>query len=214
MNSNKLVEQLVENIRKVCRDKHISIMQMESDLGFSAGLISRWSKTKTSPSFDKIVDIMNYLDITYDDLMSGVGLSGGAKVEKTADGDGDNKILVQLEKGTSNGTLMWERAGEDLPFEVEVDIIFPHMLTYDTHRCYYAPYGRGWFMVSVQYSEDTADVLTTVYILPSAGMNIEKLEQSEERAMKLLRMIDEESFNTINRITTDKMKEEFLSEAF
>lgn len=214
MNRNELVEQLVENIRKICRNKHVSIMQMESDLGFSAGLISRWSKTKTSPSFDKIVDVMNYLDITYEDLMGNMNMSGEVKSEKGVDGVDDDRILIQLEKGSVNGILAWEMACEDMPFEVETDVIFPHMLAYYMHRCYYLPYGSGWFLLSVQYNEDTADALATVYMLPAAGMNIEKLEQSEEHAMKLLHVIDEEVFNTINRNMKDKMKEEFLNENF
>lgn len=212
MNSNKLVERLVENIRKICRDKHVSIMQMESDLGFSAGLISRWSKTKTSPSFDKIVDIMNYLDINYDDLMGNVDAPSEEKSEKGVDG------VLQLEKKSANGTLMWEKAGEDMPFEVEADVIFPHMFAYDMHCCYYVPldtsYGRGWFLMSVQYSEDAADVLITIYRLTTAGGEIDKLEQSEEHAMKLLRVVDEELFNTVNRNMKDKMMEELLSEEF
>lgn len=212
MNSNGLVEQLVENIRKICRDKHVPIMQMESDLGFSAGLISRWSKTKTSPSFDKIVDIMNYLDVTYDDLVSNISMPGVAKSEKGADGLDDNTMLTQLERRSAAGKLIWEKAGEDMPFEVETDVIFPHMLAYSMHRCYYAPYDKGWFMMSLQYSEDSADALITVYMLYAAGTNIEKLEQSENQAMKLLRVIDEEIFNIISRNMADKMKQKFLNE--
>ena len=213
MNSNRLVEQVVENIRRICRDKHVSIMQMESDLGFSAGLISRWSKTKTSPSFDKIVDIMRYLDITYDDLMGNVR-SGEPEPEEEAGGSDDIKILIQLEKGSVSGALTWEKAGEDMPFEMEIETIFPHMLAYYMHRCYYVPYGKSWFLLSVQYNEDTAEVLITVYRLPMAGMGIIKIEGSEEYAIKLLRVVDEEIFNAISRKMADKMKEDFLNEEF
>lgn len=212
MNSNGLVEQLVENIRRICRDKHVSIMQMESDLGFSAGLISRWSKTKTSPSFDKIVDIMNYLDVTYDDLMGNISMPGVAKSEKDATGLDDYKMPTQLERLSATGKLIWEKAGEDMPFEVGTDIIFPHMLAYSMHRCYYAPYGKGWFMMSLQYSEDSADALITVYMISAAGTKIDKQEQSENQAMKLLRVIDEEIFNIISQNIADKMRQEFLSE--
>ena len=56
--------------------------------------------------------------------------------------------------------------------------------------------------------------MITVNMLPSAGMNVKRLEYSEEFALKLLRIVDEEIFNFINRDMTDKMKEEFLNEEF
>lgn len=64
----RIVDVLTENIRETCRRKKISITRMESELGFSPGLISRWSKTKTSPAFDKIYEIAGYLGVTINDL--------------------------------------------------------------------------------------------------------------------------------------------------
>ena len=147
-------------------------------------------------------------------MMANVRMSGETNLGTSTDAANDNKILTQLEKGSSNGTLTWEKAGEDMPFEAEANVIFPHMLAYNMHRCYYVLYGRGWFFMSVQYNEDTTDVLITVNMLPSAGMNVKRLEYSEEFALKLLRIVDEEIFNFINRDMTDKMKEEFLNEEF
>ena len=198
-----MAEKLVENIRRICREKGVSIMQMESDLGFSAGLVSRWSKTKTCPSFDKIVDIMAYLDITFDELMGNEKSSGFRKTENAERAGStetkDDGVLDQLERGSVRGDIEWEKAGEDIPFEIKTDVVFRDMLGYDMHRLYYTAYKKGWFLFSLQYSEETADVLTAVYILPAAGMDMVEIDAPEEGAMKLLKIIDEEMFNRINR---------------
>ncbi len=215
MNSNKMAEQLVESIRRICREKGVSIMQMENDLGFSAGLVSRWIKTKTCPSFDKIVDIMEYLDISYEELMKNAKPSGDGKEKKPAGSENENdRLMIQLENGSVSGDIAWEKAGEDVPFEIQAEAVFPHLLDYDMHRVYFAAYKKGWFLFSVQYNEETADVLMAVYMLVAAGRDMMKLDAPEEKVMKLLKVIDEDIFNRINQNQADKMIEDFLSEDF
>lgn len=60
-------EQLVKSIRQLCKNKNIAISQLENDLNFGAGLISRWSKN--SPSIDKIVDIADYFHVSLDEVV-------------------------------------------------------------------------------------------------------------------------------------------------
>lgn len=213
--NNRMAEKLVENIRRVCREKGISIMRMENDLGFSTGLISRWSKTKTCPSFDKIVDIMEYLGVTYDEIMGEAEGAPVRKQEKSADNEyADDRVVAQLEKGSVSGNIEWERAGRNIPFKLEAALFFPDMFCYDMHRAYYAMYKSGWFLFSVQYNEETADVCTMVYMLAAVGADMVKLDVHEERTMKLLKLIDEELFERINQIQTDRMREDFLKEDF
>ena len=54
-------ELLVKSIREICKSNNITPSQLEAELGFGAGLISRW--TKSSPSLDKIVDIADYFNV-------------------------------------------------------------------------------------------------------------------------------------------------------
>lgn len=215
MDSDRMIERMVDNIRRICKEKGVSIMQMEHDVGISSGLISRWSKSKTSPSFDKIVDIMGYLDVTYDELMEGVRPPHPAKWTKPESGaNKDDDVIGQLEKGSLSGDIEWGRVGKESPFEVKTDIIFQDMLDYDMHRLYYTAYKKGWFLYSVQYNEETMEVLAAVYMLTSEGMELVRMEAMEEGVMKLLRVIDEEFFNRINRDRADRMKEDFMKEDF
>lgn len=60
-------EQLVKSIRQLCKNKNIAISQLENELNFGAGLISRWNKN--SPSIDKIVDIADYFHVSIDEVV-------------------------------------------------------------------------------------------------------------------------------------------------
>lgn len=48
-------EDLVKRIKWICKEKGISVSQLESRLEFSPGLISRW--VRMSPSIDKMLVI-------------------------------------------------------------------------------------------------------------------------------------------------------------
>lgn len=71
-------------------------MHMEEDLGFSPGLISRWSKTKTSQSFDKIVDIVRYLDVSFEDLLRMKSIVSGEKRKRKATAFGKVRIFLLI----------------------------------------------------------------------------------------------------------------------
>lgn len=58
---------LVNNIKKLCKDRNVSISTLEKDLFMSPGLISRW--TKTTPALDRVVEIANYFHVSVDSLV-------------------------------------------------------------------------------------------------------------------------------------------------
>ena len=55
---------LVNNIKKLCKDRNVSISTLEKDLFMSPGLISRWAKT--TPTLDRVVEIANYFHVYVD----------------------------------------------------------------------------------------------------------------------------------------------------
>lgn len=87
-------EMLVTTIRELCQSKSIAISQLETDLEFGAGLISRW--TKSSPSIDKIVDIANYFNVSLDEVVGYHNII-------------NDKFLEKLIKQTSNNTVKWNK---------------------------------------------------------------------------------------------------------
>lgn len=62
-------DDLVKNIKRICALKGINIRDMEYALEFSPGLISRW--TRMSPSFDKVIKVAEYLNVSLDSMVSG-----------------------------------------------------------------------------------------------------------------------------------------------
>lgn len=59
---------LIDNIRRLC-DKHdIKITNLEKELGFGAGIISRWGKD-ADPSLSKILQIAEYFKVSIDDIV-------------------------------------------------------------------------------------------------------------------------------------------------
>lgn len=92
-------ELLVKSIRELCKKNNIAISQLESELNFGAGLISRW--VKNSPSIDKIVDIANYFHVSLDEVV-GYCYQGN---------DLFIKILVEE---TENKSISWEELSATL----------------------------------------------------------------------------------------------------
>lgn len=85
-------ELLVKSIRKLCKKNNIAVSQLESDLNFGAGLISRW--IKSSPSLDKIVDIADYFHVSIDEV---VGRNNIVK----------DKFLEKLISQTEQQIIQW-----------------------------------------------------------------------------------------------------------
>ena len=86
---------LVKSIRSICKENGISVSQLEKELNFGAGLISRW--VKTDPSLSKIIDIADYFRISIDELI-GRNMSY------------DGAFLNKLYDSTKNSALKWENA--------------------------------------------------------------------------------------------------------
>ena len=89
-------ELLVKSIRETCKENNITPSQLENELGFGAGLISRWSKS--SPSLDKIIDIADYFKISIDELI-------GRKIDSTF--LEEDSFLFTLMKFTKDKSLIW-----------------------------------------------------------------------------------------------------------
>lgn len=58
----------VDNIRKGCKAKGITLAELERRLGIGNGVIARWENAKTSPPVDRLVAISWELEIPLDDL--------------------------------------------------------------------------------------------------------------------------------------------------
>ncbi len=84
---------LVKSIKNLCKKKNILISQLENDLNFGSGLISRWNKS--SPSIDKIIEIAKYFKVSVDEVIG-------------FDNIIDDEFLKILIDKTVNRNIIWQ----------------------------------------------------------------------------------------------------------
>lgn len=154
---------LVNKIREQCKQRNVSVSQMELELGFSLGLISRWAKT--SPSIDKIIEVANYLEISLDELT-------GRGKKKEAD-----RLVRELCEATREGELLWLPYGKKEPFVYPIESL--EELQQAEWRCFYSRYGAGFFIILWEAAEELE--ICRLYILAdSYGIPIPRKADEEE----------------------------------
>lgn len=150
---NKL---LIENIRKLCQERKVSISQLERDLYMSPGLISRWAKN--TPTLDRIMDIAEYF---------GVPLDAISPVNSTSPKSGKtiNQLLAYLYTQSTQSDLEWNVFDTNNP---------PHGLTFThthTHTPenffnsdrFYCNINNGYFFFAVEY--DNPHIILSLYAM-------------------------------------------------
>lgn len=60
---------LLENIKKLCASRKISLSALEKTLGFGNSTIARWSSC--SPTVEKLSLVADYFGCTVDELLNG-----------------------------------------------------------------------------------------------------------------------------------------------
>lgn len=53
-------------IKQICKPKKISIRKLERELGFSTGSVCKWDVCQ--PSFEKVIQVADYLDVPLEEL--------------------------------------------------------------------------------------------------------------------------------------------------
>lgn len=206
---NEMIDDLVISIRRICREKNVSISQMEADLGFSPGLISRWNKTKTSPSFDKIVAIVDYLDITFDELMSGDIQEQSTNT--TFIHRKEREICEKLLKKSESGQMKWFELSKDAPFHVTFEDVFSEWQEYRFHVVYYTSFGAGFFIMALQYHDISLDMKVDLFSLAEVGFDLKHIHDTDSNAKRILKYVNKELYMKLTGQKTKSMEDEFLA---
>ena len=61
-----------ERIIKVMKQRNMTQAEFAKQVGISTSTISEWKKRKTNPTVEKIMDICNVLQITPEQLLTGI----------------------------------------------------------------------------------------------------------------------------------------------
>lgn len=83
---------MVDRIKELCKQKGITIAELERKCEIGNGIIARWKKSK--PSFERVAKVANFLGVTPEYLLM------GEKEKPASDGDGqsENAILFEAYK--------------------------------------------------------------------------------------------------------------------
>lgn len=108
---------MVDRIKELCKEKGITIAELERSCGIGNGIIARWKKSK--PSYERVAKVANFLEVTPEYLLNG-------EKEKTAPITGSGlsaehqKLLELFERCNDNqkrlllemAQMMSEKKGE------------------------------------------------------------------------------------------------------
>ena len=73
-----------ERILKVLKDRNMTQAEFAKQVGIATSTISEWTKRKTNPTADKIMDICNVLQITPEQLLTGKGIEDEENITVTS----------------------------------------------------------------------------------------------------------------------------------
>lgn len=183
-------ELLVKSVRELCKKNNITPSQLENELNFGAGLISRW--TKSSPSFDKIVDIADYFNVSLDEVAG-----------RNREDNENSEFIDRLRELTNSKIIKWNDYKNTLEFENK-DYSEMFGIYSDLFEIYYAKYNNSLLFVISQYEEEYGKMIEidcSLYIQP------------DESSSPVLEIFDEEYLedfwlyiHTILCGTTDEYK--------
>lgn len=196
-------ELLVKSVRDLCKKNNIPISQLESELNFGAGLISRW--TKSSPSLDKIVDIADYYRVTLDEVV-------GRKQKLSDD------FLNILCRKTEDKTIEWQIFDEEVSEYIikprpDVDVVID--MNYSTEISYFTAYANGFISIyCLCYRNESLNPIELyLYIQPSSKSNIVEqnysLDELKPLWIKILKSLSE---NAPDDIRAEDLKNNFINE--
>lgn len=210
-------ELLVKNIRKLCKKHNITPSQLEVELNFGAGLISRW--VKSSPSLDKIIDIADYFHVTLDEV---VGRS-----QNTINDD----FLRVVYNRTSSKEIRWHgfdnvtnefgieqyHNADIYPFEFSSEEEADYFC--DTHKevSYYFEYMNGYISIYAMYEHynllNPFDI--RLFIQPDADAELIPQNYTIKELLPLwIKVLSSLENDIPDAIKAEDLKKSFLFEKF
>lgn len=191
---------LVDNIKKLCQDYNITISQLEKELYMSPGLISRW--TKNIPSFDRVVDIANYFNVSLDTIVN----------NNTTNSDNSiiNHLLFLLFQKSIDAEIEWNIWDyQNIPAELENN--FPDILECPIGTdAFYCKVNHGYFFIVVKYVE-RKELNLSLYILADQNSKPELKCTETDKLMKLYTFLNRRFSKQLNSMKTNNFIETFIN---
>lgn len=192
---------LVNNIKKLCKDNNVSISTLEQDLNLSPGLISRW--VKSTPAFDKILEIANYFHVSLDDLV------GNTNSEKDTDDVSMTRLLLTLHNKSIEADIEWHVYN---PAKTE-DIVstkISSIINAKTDDCFYCNVNGGSFILKIRHNNKENEL--SLYVLPDQFSFPELKCSDNENLYNLYNYLLKRLSKRLNTIKTNNFINKFINE--
>lgn len=196
-------ELLVKSIRGLCKKNEISVSQLENELNFGAGLISRWSKN--SPSIDKIVSIADRFGISIDET---IGRTVNLKSKTT------ESFIDKLYNMTTKNSITWEDETDSVLTMQEDDNCNIEDDGYEYFELYTTKYNNGVIYLYAQYDKEKgiiSDIDLQLYIQPNRNAVLVLQECDETKLYDLWYYVQAKFNGELDEIKAEEFKNNFIN---
>lgn len=196
-------EILVKTIRNLCKSNNISVSQLEKELNFGAGLISRW--VKTDPSLSKIVDIADYFKLPIDEV---IGRKIPNKSEKS------ELFIDVLYLNTINGVIIWKNETNIVEQLVDDENCCIDDDGYEYYDMYTSTINNAKIYLYSQYDKEKgkiADVHIELYIQADSKSDLVIQEYDDAKLYDLWYYIQNKFYGKLDEAKAEEFKNSFVN---
>ena len=205
-------ENIVNSIKRVCKENNITVGQLEKSIGLSQGLVSKW--INTNPSLDKVVDIADYFHISLDEVIG------------RDENDINDDFLNVLYKKTSNNDIQWksfDKASDEFGLkQFSYDFGYDNFWSKEdyidfeeSHKqiSYYFEYNHGYISIYALYSYHDITNPDELKLFIQPDIKAELIPQTYDYNellplwLKILTSLDD---NTPDEIKAEDLKNDFI----
>lgn len=204
MLNNKL---LIENIKKLCNQHNIKITNLEKELGFGAGIISRWGND-ADPSLSKIIQIADYFHVSIDEV---VGYNQSLNDEFL------NKLYHQTEEKLISWKLVTNNSTTEYPNIKLFDVGADEYQQYDEEeygqKHYVAKYNGGYIIMYSFYKYDflLKPVSVRMFIQPTQESYLVEQHYPENTLTKLwIKILNSLGNDAPDEVKVEEFKNNFI----
>ena len=170
-------EIIVNSIKSICKERGITIGELEKTVGLSQGLVSKWAKS--SPSLDKIIDIADYFHISLDEVV-------GREINN--DKSSNDDITISLMMMTTNNEIQWDfiedYGSQNINGELYEDTFNLYSEKIEVFKCRYE---SSFLFLVAQYELEQGvveDLSITLYLQPDENSNPVIQEINDEKMIQ------------------------------
>lgn len=191
-------QKFVANVRAICKAKGLSVSKVESDLGWSAGLISRWNKAY--PSIEKVAELITYLGVSFEELLGDV---------QNAEQSDSAQLVEKLVEKTRQGKAKWSACQDNADAAELVAVLKNEDVAVELS--YFYAYHKGYFFLVMVENEQLP---LSLKLYQSAGKKMPpRLESDDADGLApLLNTVDSELYEVWAANRAKQFRQEFLAD--